>query len=279
MRLDRIRARHLGHVALTAVAGQPAPLLLKKRHLAVVEHDGKAVLVDGGLRARLDLFVQLRIAVLRPPLTIEAQVGVGAPGEVVLGFPLEAPVKVLGVIGGLDVDVDRALLAIELGRLRDNLTGDSFIAHVGFLALVAGETGLALGDHRRTGMCWATQPLKGRLGRIKECYRLCGHLGPVARCSGERCCLQACGKNGRPSHDYRSSHEGFHDEPPLLSLQPLRIFLNHLAGPRQSVIDSNQRGDNHPTLKTEVGAERSCLQLLTCRAKNQAILPSGRMSA
>ena len=166
------------HVALAFVAGEPAALLRKHRHLAIVDHDRHAVFVDGGLLAFLHHLVELGIAVGLPFLAVEALVLVFRARIRVLRLPLVAQVGILGVIRRLDLEIHRAVLAFDRHRLQRTAL-DQFVAHGLFLACVAGGAGLAVLDQRRPRVLSAAQPLVGRLAGIEQRHRRRRNLRPI----------------------------------------------------------------------------------------------------
>ena len=124
------------------MAGEPAALLRETRHLAVVDHDRHAVLVDAGLLAFLHHLVELGIAVDLPLLAVETQVLVLAAREVVEGLPLEAQVGILVVERGLHREILVAVLALDRHRLQ-TAAFHQLVADVLFriLLVVTGDAG------------------------------------------------------------------------------------------------------------------------------------------
>ena len=137
MLLHRLADGLIARVAHSVVAGQPAALLGEPRHLAVIEHDRKAVLIERRLLARPDRLVIAVMAVPFPLLAVVAHVIVHAPFAVEVRLPLESEIDVLGVVRGLRRDIDDAVLARDRRRF-DTAALDDNIAEILLVALVTG---------------------------------------------------------------------------------------------------------------------------------------------
>jgi hypothetical protein len=159
-------------------------LLGETGHLAVVDHDRHAVFIDAGLLALLHHLVQLGEAVDLPLLAVEAQVLVLAAGIGVGGLPLETQVGIAVVVGGLDLEVDRAGLAGDGHRFEPaGLDQRGAQVLLGARFVMAGHAGVAaLHLPRRALVGAAAQPFVGGLAGVEE-----GEVGdrdgrPVDRC-------------------------------------------------------------------------------------------------
>ena len=137
----------LRHVALSIVAGQPAPLLAESGHLAVVDHDGHAVFIDTGLLAFLHHFIQLRETPDLPLLAVIAQVLMLGSRISIVGLPLKAQIQILCVVGRLYTQIDVTILACDRHRF-ERAAFDEFLADIllGVLFVVTGNTRIAALD-------------------------------------------------------------------------------------------------------------------------------------
>ena len=156
-------------------------MLGKTGYLAVIDHDGHAVFIDAGLLAFLHHFVELWKAPDLPFLAIKAQVLVLYARVRVVGFPLEAQIGVLVVVGGLYAEFHMAVFAFDGHRLqRAGL--DQLVAHVffGVFFVVARHTGIAaLGFFVGALVRIAAQPFIRGLTRIEQIDLLRRNLVPV----------------------------------------------------------------------------------------------------
>src|SRR4029077_13004268 len=137
MLLDRGADDRVPRVAHAVMAGEPASLLGKQRNLAVVQHDRKPVFVDRRLLAGAHVLLVAVTAVPLPLFAVEAHIVVHAPLTVHVRFPLEAEVEIIGVVRGLHLDVERAVLSGDRRRL-EAATFDDPLAARFLAALVAG---------------------------------------------------------------------------------------------------------------------------------------------
>ena len=218
MGLDLLLGRLSGHVAHAGVAGQPAALVGEHRHLAVVDHHRQAILVERRLGAAAHCFLRARPADEGPLLAVVHHVVVHLPGPRHLRLPLEAEVQIGVVMGGLDLERDRAELAGDRDRFVPPAL-DEGGAEFGLLALVAGQTGFALPDLGiGTLVLRAAQPAVIDLPGIEQRHRLHRDGCPVSGSRGEGRCRcsshtsgECCGAGSTPcrcSHHFSPSDPG-----------------------------------------------------------------------
>ena len=160
------------------VAGEPATLLGKQRYLAVIKHDGEAILIERGVVPQAPPRSRYGHPVPFPLLPIEAHIIVHAPFALQVRLPLKAKIDVLGVVCGLHPHTNGAVLASDRRGFQvaafDKLFATGLLA-----AFVAGETRLSLAYQLGAGVGGTDQPLVSRQPRIEQRDRFRRNFRPV----------------------------------------------------------------------------------------------------